>query len=116
MRDLESSPDDALSRISEREFVDGDESETHDDWFRFTTDGESVADTVLRGLTSVVAETTGESLQSMRPVYDAVDLDAIDGLFPDDGTQGRVTFAYDSYFVHVLSREEVVIQPRIAEN
>jgi hypothetical protein len=54
-------------------------------------------------------ETEGAELSEDRPLYEAVDLDALDALFrgPNPGT---VTFEYQGYTVEVRGDAEVVVE------
>jgi hypothetical protein len=63
-----------------------------------------------------IAETKGQSVYELKPLYNVIDPEALDALFAPraDGTSrpvGEVSFHYEGYWVTVSSEGVVEIQP-----
>lgn len=58
-------------------------------------------------LAASIAEITGSELESMPPLYDAVDTDALDTILESESTI-EVTFEYDGHTVEVTDDEVLV--------
>lgn len=71
-----------------------------------TDDTESVVETITTSVASL-EQTTPDKL---RPLYEVIDTDALEGLFRD--TRGRLTFEYLDYEVTVYHDRSVDISPR----
>jgi len=77
-------------------------------------DSESVSATV----TEAVSKATGKDLQSLRPLHDVIDPEALDSLCSSmDDTAGRttsgcrVTFRYEGQWVRAVADERIVVTP-----
>jgi len=99
-------------------------SETHESCesiqsFRVSP-GESISEAVIRGISAVSGlepvPTTVRSDRCLDPLYTAVDPDALDSVFPAEGTRtvGTVKFSYHDYEVTVHSMGRIVIEQCVA--
>lgn len=57
-----------------------------------------------------VAAVSGTPVGDLPPLGNVVDPDALDGIFPTDRDEGRVTFDYDGYVVTVRADDIVVVE------
>lgn len=75
---------------------------------RYNSDsGSSVAEVIVEK----VAEHTGESPETLPPLYNSVDPDAVDKLFQGDRSQDlRLEFTYYGYSITVESDQTVSIE------
>lgn len=49
--------------------------------------------------------------EELPPLYNTLDPDALDVLFPSDGMNGRVDFSYANYKVTLRSDKEIELSP-----
>ncbi|MHB9285932.1 HalOD1 output domain-containing protein [Halobacteriales archaeon Cl-PHB] len=86
----------------------------------YTADAdESLADAVLRALYESASDATGTTtvdvVETLDPLYETVDLEALDRLFRPgvDGetTEGTVTFVHAGYDITVSAAGDVTVRP-----
>nr|WP_227356632.1 HalOD1 output domain-containing protein [Haladaptatus salinisoli] len=72
------------------------------------TVSKGTSDLLTEQITAIIAETDGQSIYELKPLYDVIDPEALDALFAPhvDGTSrpvGEVSFHYEGYWVTVSS-------------
>lgn len=66
---------------------------------------------VCQAVVELVAEAEGlDPTELVPPLYDVVDTEALESLFADDGTVGKVVFNYTGYEVSVFSDGYVSVE------
>ena len=95
----------------------GPNSESSDEWYEVPPDvtaREPTSATVV----GTVAAVTGTDPESLRPLYDVVDPDALDRLFASvsgatdrKNGRGRVTFRYEGLSIRVFEDGRIAVTP-----
>lgn len=60
-------------------------------------------------MATAVAAVSDEPVTTLPPLYDCIDPDTLDALFPGDATTGNVSFSYDSFRVAVTAAENIQV-------
>ncbi|WP_299331457.1 HalOD1 output domain-containing protein [Haloplanus sp.] len=103
-------PDDSVvgSELTDAAFVDG--FDERDGQYRLTYDATRAAPSFA--VVSVVSTVTGVDPLELDPLYESIDGDALDALFPADCPSGnRVTFQYSGCEITVRSGDVIEVTP-----
>lgn len=68
-------------------------------------EGESTAEVVI----TAVAAVSDDPVMTLPPLYECLDPDALDSLFPESTRNGNVTFTYNGFLVVVTATETVQV-------
>lgn len=79
------------------------------------------SESLSEGVLKAVAQTTGNEpvgwhgLEGLKPLYEVIDPDALNGLFPESGNdsvrEGTVSFIYHGYHIAVTNAGGVYLEP-----